>query len=224
MFLQVGYFSPSVNNGTKAFDVGPSSEWYEAWWMYAIRVVFTILFPCCGAFGKSNMSLLSSCQMFSGSLQLALVTGIAATVMPKRRYTDHSKRTYSIELVQTGESLILTIKWTNKMAIVIYFIVPSLLLPYLHIHIVYTVCKSHRKVRNSIAEQHRNADFSNQIKLSVMLLFVYLGYLLAFLPYFGVFIADLAGVTAHYFAYQMAAYIMNAQSMINVLIYGIMNI
>ncbi len=108
-------------------------------------------------------------------------------------------------------------------AIVIYFIVPSLLLPYLHIHIVYTVCKSYHKVRNSITEQHRNADFWNQIKLSVMLLVVYLGYLLAFLPYFGVFIADLAGVNVHHFAYQMAAYVMNAQSMINVVIYGVMN-
>ena len=108
-------------------------------------------------------------------------------------------------------------------AIVIYFIVPSLLLPYLHIHIVYTVCRSYYKVRNTITQHHRNTDFWNQIRLSIMLLFVYLGYLLAFLPYFGVFIADLVGVEVHRFAYQMAAYMMNTQSAINFVIYGVMN-
>ncbi len=39
-------------NGSDVLDVASPSEWYEVWWMYVIRIIFTIIFPCCGVFGK----------------------------------------------------------------------------------------------------------------------------------------------------------------------------
>ena len=39
-------------NGSNVLDVASPSEWYEVWWMYVIRIMFTIVFPCCGVFGK----------------------------------------------------------------------------------------------------------------------------------------------------------------------------
>ena len=60
------------------------------------------------------------------------------------------------------------------LGILIYFVIPSLIMPYLHAHILYVVCGSYRKIRSNLDQQSKSSSFWSQMKLTGMLLLVYL--------------------------------------------------
>ncbi len=110
------------------------------------------------------------------------------------------------------------------LAIVVYFIIPSVLMPYLYTHILYVVCGSYKKIKKHLDSNSKNINLWHQIKLSIMLMCVYLSFLLAFLPYFALFITELSTEPMNPFAYQLSSYLMNVQSMANFIIYGTVNL
>ena len=109
------------------------------------------------------------------------------------------------------------------LAITLYFILPSLLMPYLYGHILYVAYGSYKKVKNNLDQHSRSSSFWIQIKLSAMVVLVYLSFLITFLPYFALFIIDLLEGGVNDLHYQIAAYLMNIQAMCNFIIYGAVN-
>ena len=108
-------------------------------------------------------------------------------------------------------------------AIALYFILPSLMMPYLYGHILYVACASNKKIKGNLDHNSKSSSPRMQVKLSVMVLLVYLSFLVTFLPYFGLFIIDLLGGHSNYWHYQIAAYLINVQGMCNFIIYGAVN-
>ena len=108
-------------------------------------------------------------------------------------------------------------------AIALYFILPSLLMPYLYGHILYVACTSYKKIKRTLDQNSKSSSPRMQIKLSAMILLVYLSFLVTFFPYFGLFIIDLLGGQSNYWHYQIVAYFLNFQGMCNFIIYGAVN-
>ena len=103
------------------------------------------------------------------------------------------------------------------------FILPSLLMPYLYGHILYVACTSYKKIKRTLDQSSKSSSPRMQIKLSAMVLLVYLSFLVTFFPYFGLFIIDLLGGQSNYWHYQIVAYFINFQGMCNFIIYGAVN-
>ncbi len=109
------------------------------------------------------------------------------------------------------------------LAIVIYFFGPAIILPYVHAHILYVVCASYKKIKNAVDAESRNANVWTQIKLSAMLMYVYLSFIIAYLPYFVLFIMDLTAGPVSDLFFQLASYLMNVQATASFVIYGMVS-
>ena len=108
------------------------------------------------------------------------------------------------------------------LAISLYFILPSLLMPYLYGRILYVACVSYEKTKRNLSLNSKSS-LRIQTKLSVMVLLVYLSFLVTFFPYFVLFVIDRLGGHSSYWHYQIAAYLINFQGMCNFITYGAVN-
>ena len=94
-------------------------------------------------------------------------------------------------------------------------------MPYFHVHISYSICKSRRRIQTTNSE--RRISFIN-IQVNLMLSVCYLGFQICFLPYSVVSIIDLFSTQpTPSEIWRCCTYIMYVHSMINFIIYGIFN-